>query len=119
MDGARSCVPFFLCGVWLGTVRRAHGCREGGDAEDLACADSLKCADCHVPEGRIDFVALGYSEEQATKLAGLAAPEREEAEAPTETPETGGMPLMPGWMAATLIGLAALTTGAVVGRFRQ
>jgi hypothetical protein len=82
-------------------------------------ADSLKCADCHVPDGRIDYVALGYSEEQATKLAGLAAPEREEDQAPAETPETGDVPLMPGWFATTLIGLAALAAGTATRRFRK
>jgi hypothetical protein len=90
--------------------------------------ESLKCADCHVPEGRVDFVALGYSDEQATKLAGLAAPEQETGEAqaeqeagqaPAETPETGGMPLMPGWFATVLVGLAALATGVATGRLRQ
>lgn len=32
-------------------------------------SESLKCADCHSPNGRLDFVTLGYSEERAAELA--------------------------------------------------
>ena len=32
-------------------------------------SESLKCTDCHGSNGRLDFVALGYSEERAAELA--------------------------------------------------
>ena len=32
-------------------------------------SDSLGCMDCHSPNGRLDFAALGYSEAQAAELA--------------------------------------------------
>ncbi len=52
---------------------------------------SLQCADCHSEEGRLDFVALGYDEDRATKLvspAAAALPVQEEPE-PVE-PEAEG-----------------------------
>ena len=33
---------------------------------------ALQCADCHSPTGRMDFVALGYSADQASQLVSLA-----------------------------------------------
>ncbi len=34
---------------------------------------ALKCASCHVPEGRLDFAALGYEPDRAAKLQTLVA----------------------------------------------
>jgi hypothetical protein len=34
---------------------------------------ALKCASCHVPEGRLDFAALGYAPDRAAKLQTLVA----------------------------------------------
>ncbi|MBN2503280.1 MAG: tetrathionate reductase family octaheme c-type cytochrome [Anaerolineales bacterium] len=52
-------------------------------------ADSLKCQDCHTQEsGRIDFVALGYSVEEAERLTNFPpALEIELNQAETNTPE--------------------------------
>ena len=36
---------------------------------------ALSCANCHVPGGRLNFLALGYDEERAALLEGLAQPE--------------------------------------------
>jgi hypothetical protein len=80
-------------------------------------SESLKCADCHVPEGRVDFVALGYSAEKAEALAALAAPEA--GEAPEAVPETGGAPLMAPWAATVLAGVAALATSAALRRRKR
>ena len=45
-------------------------------------AEALQCANCHSPEGRLDFVALGYSQERATALQSLSA-----AVPPPQAPE--------------------------------
>jgi hypothetical protein len=89
-------------------------------------AESLKCADCHVPEGRLNFAALGYSAEKAEELSSLAvaaaeeaAPAEEAAEAPAEVPETGGLPLMPTWVAVILAGAAVGVAGLALRRFRN
>ena len=36
---------------------------------------SLGCVDCHVPDGRLDFVALGYSQEDADELTSFSSPD--------------------------------------------
>jgi hypothetical protein len=46
-------------------------------------AESLKCADCHTEDGRLDFAALGYSEERTARLVAVGAP----PPTPTATPE--------------------------------
>jgi hypothetical protein len=45
-------------------------------------AESLKCADCHTEDGRLDFAALGYPEERVARLVAVGAPPP-----PTATPE--------------------------------
>ncbi len=37
--------------------------------------EALGCADCHTPDGRLDFVALGYSEEDAAKFTSFSSPD--------------------------------------------
>ena len=37
--------------------------------------EALTCTDCHVREGRLDFAALGYSQEDAERLASISSPE--------------------------------------------
>ena len=37
--------------------------------------EALTCTDCHVPDGRLDFVALGYSQEKVDTLTSLSSPE--------------------------------------------
>jgi hypothetical protein len=37
--------------------------------------EALTCADCHAPNGRLDFAALGYSPEKAETLAAISSPE--------------------------------------------
>lgn len=32
-------------------------------------SEALKCADCHSPQGRMDFKALGYTESEVKKLS--------------------------------------------------
>jgi hypothetical protein len=34
-------------------------------------SEALKCGDCHSTEGRLDFVALGYTESQAARLTSI------------------------------------------------
>jgi hypothetical protein len=34
-------------------------------------SEALRCSDCHSTEGRLDFVALGYTEAQATRLTSI------------------------------------------------
>jgi hypothetical protein len=46
-------------------------------------AESLKCADCHAEEGRLDFAALGYPEDRIARLVAVGAP----PPAPTATSE--------------------------------
>jgi hypothetical protein len=75
---------------------------------------SLKCADCHVPDGRMDFEALGYSADQVAALTALAATAPETA--PEEVPPSGGVPVMPTWVMTTLAGMAALVTGVALRR---
>jgi hypothetical protein len=87
-------------------------------------AESLKCADCHAADGRMDFVELGYSEDRAAELVALGGGVVEEvaeveAEAPAEMPKTGGAPILPAWMVTTLAGLAAVATGAALRSFRD
>jgi hypothetical protein len=86
-------------------------------------AESLKCADCHAEDGRLNFAELGYSEERAAELVALGAGLVEEAveapaEAPAEMSETGGAPIMPAWIAVILAGAAAVATGTALRRFK-
>jgi hypothetical protein len=62
----------------------------------------------------MDFDALGYSSDQIATLTTLASTAPEAA--PAEIPESGGMPLMPGWAVTTLVGMAALATSFVLRR---
>jgi hypothetical protein len=58
----------------------------------MAAPDSFACEDCHVPEGgKIDFVALGYSEEEIRKLSWSEFPPItvEQASILTSTPKKG------------------------------
>jgi octaheme c-type cytochrome (tetrathionate reductase family) len=54
-------------------------------------ANAVECQECHAAEGRLDFAALGYSEEDVTKLTVFPpadpTPEPTEEPAPTEEPE--------------------------------
>ena len=36
--------------------------------------EALTCVDCHTPDGRLDFAALGYSQEDAETLASISSP---------------------------------------------
>ena len=55
---------------------------------------ALQCADCHAAQGRLDFVALGYSPEKAATLAYLTVPQAASATSAANTPKslptTGG-----------------------------
>ena len=87
-------------------------------------ADSLKCADCHAAEGRLDFAALGYSQEKTSSLimlgAGLAEePAAPAVEAPAAIPETGGAVAMPSWVATALAGVVAAAAGLVLRQLRK
>ena len=58
--------------------------------------EALYCNDCHVPDGRLDFAALGYSPEQVSVLTGMAEMAEAEAEtAPADLPATGAVSLLP------------------------
>lgn len=46
--------------------------------------DAVQCAECHTADGRLDFAALGYSDEEVTKLTVF--PPAEPAPEPTEEP---------------------------------
>jgi hypothetical protein len=85
--------------------------------------ESLKCGDCHATDGRLDFAALGYSEEKAAELiavgAGLVEEPAAAAEAPAEVPETGGAPVVPPWIATALAGVVVAAAGIALRRFRQ
>lgn len=51
--------------------------------------EALTCSDCHTPEGgRLDFVALGYSQERAQELTEMFQPATVEEAAPAEEPST-------------------------------
>lgn len=51
--------------------------------------DALGCTECHSTEGRLDFAALGFSEEEATMLASFPpAPPAEPTAEPEEAVET-------------------------------
>lgn len=49
-------------------------------------AEAVACVECHTDSGRLDFAALGYAEEEVTKLSVFppADPVVEEVAAPTE-----------------------------------
>lgn len=47
--------------------------------------DALSCTDCHTADGRLDFIALGYSEEEAATLSSI--PPMTVAPLPTEEAE--------------------------------
>jgi hypothetical protein len=74
-------------------------------------SESLKCGSCHATAGVLDFAALGYSADQVATLTTLLEP--------ADVPESGGMPLMPGWAAMALAGLAAMTAGVALRRRRH
>jgi hypothetical protein len=55
-------------------------------------AQSLKCPDCHAANGRLDFVALGFSEERAAALIAGGAPPTQPTPEPTPAPEATPTP---------------------------
>jgi hypothetical protein len=69
-------------------------------------SESLKCADCHSPGGRLDFVALGYSGDKVASLTSMY----EAPAAPAGLPKTGGA--VAGQAALALVG-ALLAAGGV------
>jgi hypothetical protein len=81
-------------------------------------SESLKCADCHTEEGgRLDFAALGYSQERARGLAMVlqeAAPEPEPVATPPSLPKAGGDPTATSTSLALWIGIVG-AVAAVVG----
>jgi LPXTG-motif cell wall-anchored protein len=80
--------------------------------------EALYCNDCHVPDGRLDFVALGYSPERVTVLTGMAEAAEAEAEAePAQLPATGAVSLLP-WVLVGSGGLLALGGGLLWRRRR-
>jgi LPXTG-motif cell wall-anchored protein len=82
--------------------------------------NALRCQDCHSENGRLDFVALGYSPEDATLLASAAddvitsmpsatAPQSAPAaETPAELPKSGGDLTMVPWLMMGVGSLLAL-----------
>ena len=81
-------------------------------------SEALYCNDCHVPDGRLDFAALGYSPERVTALSGMAEMAEAEAEAePAELPATGAVSLLP-WLLVGSGGLLALGGGLLWKRRR-
>ena len=95
--------------------------------------DALKCNDCHVPEGRMDFAALGYNDEEVAELTALSAPtagKRRPLEIkvvlpqpkplPTPVPLTGQVNLGPSWRISVpwdprLVGLVSVLIIAFAG----
>ncbi len=55
-------------------------------------AQALQCVDCHADGGRLDFVALGYEEERAARLAVLAMPAPAATPTPTDEPPAAQEP---------------------------
>ena len=41
----------------------------------LPADEAITCNECHIPEGLLDFTALGYEEEQVSLLTSLSAPD--------------------------------------------
>ena len=80
--------------------------------------EALYCNDCHAPDGRLDFAALGYSPEQVSVLTSLAPAAEAEAEPePAELPATGAVSLLP-WLLVGSGGLLALGGGMLWKRRR-